>query len=74
MYVGNRLTIFLSWAICIGTGSTRLAAFYIHSPHENMETLEKVPYNLKVPFVKWLKSEHVDEKIWQKVLQLSFLC
>ena len=41
MYVRNPLTFLLSWAISIGIGSARLAAFYIHSPHENMEILEK---------------------------------
>ena len=39
MYVKNRSAFLLPWA--------RLAAFYIHSPYENIQTLEKVRYNAK---------------------------
>ena len=34
----------------------------LYSPHKNMETHEKVAYNVTVPSVKWLRNEHADDK------------
>ena len=38
---------------------------YLHSPHKNMDTLEKIPYNTmgkSHPLVKCLKSHNADER------------